>query len=178
MYLAVHSVHILQAEGDRHLLEQAELSQLLLAPAPLRMKSVEVAESSKGALPDIMQNRVSLYIFLLFLFSFATLQRKLCNCRKLPAPFANRLTHKASFISLICSPAKNQEAKHTLRKKGLLKGQKRGKHTFLQGLFCSLSNCHIWQTYKKPKPNQQNQTNQPKPNNKNQSKIIKTVHKY
>lgn len=110
MYLAVHSVHILQAEDDR---EQAEISQLLLAPAPLRMKSVEAAESSKGALPDTMQNRVSLYIFLLFLFSSAVLQRKLYNCRKLPAPFANRSIHKTSFISLICSPAKNQEAKHT-----------------------------------------------------------------
>lgn len=53
-------------QGDRNLLEQAELSQLLLAPAPLRMKSVEAAESPKGTLPDIVQNRVSPHIFLFF----------------------------------------------------------------------------------------------------------------
>lgn len=38
---------VLILQGDRHLLEQAELSQVLLASALHRMKSIEVAESQK-----------------------------------------------------------------------------------------------------------------------------------
>lgn len=45
--------------GDGHLLKQAEPSQLLLAPAPRRTKSMEAAESSKSALPGITRNRIA-----------------------------------------------------------------------------------------------------------------------
>lgn len=59
MMLIFYTQKMLILQGDRHLLEQAELFHLLLASAPHRIKSIEIAESSKGALPHIMQNRIS-----------------------------------------------------------------------------------------------------------------------
>lgn len=58
MMFILYAQKMLILQGDRHLLEQAELSQVLLASAPHRIKFIEIAESSKGVLIDITENRI------------------------------------------------------------------------------------------------------------------------
>lgn len=146
---------VLILQGDRHLLERAELSQFLTS-VPLRIKSVEVAESSKGALPDIMQNRVSPYIILLFWFSSATR----CNWRKLPAPFTNRSIYKSKFPQpdLFTVPKIKMKLSTLRERKACLTVKKRKTH--ISSGTVLLTNCHIWQTYKKTNPNQQQKSKQ------------------
>lgn len=133
MMFIFYTQKMLILHSDRHLLQQTELPKLLMASAFHRIKSTEMAESSKGSLPDKMPNRTSSYPTFLFPFSSATQY----DCRNLLTYFTNKSIHKVSSAWSV-HHARIKMHLSTLNiflKKITLTVEKRGKYAFLQGVF-------------------------------------------